>query len=119
MGFPASPAFVLVERGGGVGGERGAGADERGLVGAAGPVRGEATNKGGRAESGVAWHAGCAVAASKLPMVPYYSRAPTSAAPGFSPRAREKARACVVSSPWQPRGDERSRERGRGAPAAG
>jgi hypothetical protein len=37
-----SPAFVLAERGRGVGGERGAGADERGPVGAAGPARGEA-----------------------------------------------------------------------------
>jgi hypothetical protein len=52
---------------------------------------------------------------NKLPMAASYSRAPTSAAPGFSPRACVKVHARAVNSPWQPRDDKRSRERGREA----
>ena len=55
----------------------------------------------------------------QLPMVAYGSRAPTSTAPGFSPRACVKAHARMAKSPLQPRDDKRSRKRGRGAPAAG
>jgi len=83
----ASPAFVLAERGRGVGGERGAGAATnaaRQPAGAADPARGEAHQKG-KAGREVAWRGAVVAASSAPPVVAYDSRAPTSAAPGFSP----------------------------------
>ena len=123
MGAPASPAFVLAEGGRGVGGERGAGAATnaaRQPAGAAGPARGEAHQKR-KAGREVAWRGAVVAASYAPPVVAYYSRAPTSAAPGFSPPCvYEGARARgIIKSPWQPRDDKRSRERGRGTPAAG
>ena len=118
MGFPVSPAFVLAERGRG---ERDRRRDERGPAGAAGPTRSEAhqeRRQGGKWR-GVAWRGAVVTASSAPPVVACDSRALTSVAPGFNPRACTKVHTRVAKSPWQPRDDERSPERGRGAPAAG
>ena len=77
------------------------------------------TKKGGRAGSGVAWRGAVVTASSAPPVVACDSRALTSVAPGFNPRACTKVHTRVAKSPWQPRDDKCSPERGRGAPAAG
>jgi hypothetical protein len=106
------------EGGGGGRVERGRRRDERGLADAAGPARDEAHQKR-KAGREVAWRGAVVAASYAPPVVAHDSRAPTSAAPGFSPRACTKAHARVVKSLWQPRNDKRSRERGRGIPGAG
>jgi hypothetical protein len=108
------------EGGGGGRGEGGRRRDERGPAGAASPARDEAHQKR-KAGREVAWRGAVVAASYAPPVVAYYSRAPTSAAPGFSPPCvYEGARARgIIKSPWQPRDDKRSRERGRGTPAAG